>query len=167
MSSEPILAQDEEKQSFVYGLKLERNKYYIGYTERNDYSRIEEHFANGGSKWTMKFKPQDLLFFQPGTLEDENRITIEFMRKHGWWNVRGGEWCEVALWMPPAELELPRTYRDECQDCLWCCSNCMNSLDCQDYNQRTVCKRCGRNSHKENSCYAHRHINGRLLGRLV
>lgn len=38
----------------IYVLKCEKNKYYIGKTNRPLYNRICEHFSNYGSQWTKK-----------------------------------------------------------------------------------------------------------------
>jgi predicted GIY-YIG superfamily endonuclease len=75
----------------VYVLQLECNKYYIGYTERQRDERFLEHFQNNGSKWTKKYKPLDVLKIISGTLQDEDEITLQYMKKYGWWNVRGGK----------------------------------------------------------------------------
>ena len=40
---------------FVYVLKLEQDKYYVGITE--DENRINSHFNSTGSSWTKKYKP--------------------------------------------------------------------------------------------------------------
>ena len=41
---------------FIYVLKCQNNKYYVGKTENPDY-RLESHFSEGGSAWTKKYKP--------------------------------------------------------------------------------------------------------------
>jgi len=89
----------------VYVLKLEQGKYYVGHTERDVSLRINEHFATGGSAWTMKYKPVQVLFVkQCSSVSDEDTLTLETMKKYGWWNVRGGRWCQVNMQHPPPEL---------------------------------------------------------------
>lgn len=60
------------------------------YTERQDYDRLDEHINNNGAKWTKKFKPVNVLLFNPGTLEDENKITLDLMKKT--WMVERKRW---------------------------------------------------------------------------
>jgi hypothetical protein len=78
----------------IYILQLENNKYYVGWTARR----------NGGSEWTKKHKPVEVLKWINGTKQDEDRITLELMEELGWYNVRGGKWCKVIMTTPPKEL---------------------------------------------------------------
>jgi len=41
---------------FIYILKLEDNKYYIGKTDNPEF-RLDAHFNYAGSSWTKKYKP--------------------------------------------------------------------------------------------------------------
>ena len=88
----------------IYILLLEKEKWYIGYTERKDGERFQEHFTGEGSKWTQLYKPIQVIEWREGTLEDENKITLEYMQKYGWWNVRGGSYCQVEMTKPPNKL---------------------------------------------------------------
>ena len=45
---------------FIYILKLELNKYYIG-KSANPISRIEDHYVSNGSSWTNKYKPINII----------------------------------------------------------------------------------------------------------
>ena len=68
----------------VYVLKLEQDKYYVGWSGRDDLSRIEEHFAGKGSSWTKRYKPVRLIHILPyGTQFDENVVTIFLAFKKG------------------------------------------------------------------------------------
>ena len=49
---------------FIYALKLENNKYYIGKTNNPSF-RIESHFNTEGSFWTKKYKPIQVLELIP------------------------------------------------------------------------------------------------------
>lgn len=88
----------------IYILLLENDKFYVGYTEREDGERFKEHFTGNGSEWTKKYRPVQVLEWRKGSLEDENIVTIEYMKKYGWWNVRGGDWCSVDMSKPPKQL---------------------------------------------------------------
>ena len=84
----------------IYVLRLERGKFYVGMTRRN-IQRIWEHIDGEGAKWTKKYPPlegREVVFMKDGLHKiDEDRITIEQMREHGYHNVRGGQWCHIKL----------------------------------------------------------------------
>ena len=44
---------------YIYVLKLESNKYYVGKTDNPDF-RLNDHFTNNGSIWTKIYKPIQL-----------------------------------------------------------------------------------------------------------
>lgn len=82
---------------FIYALKLENNKYYIGKTSNPSF-RIESHFNSEGSAWTKKYKPIELIELIPNCDNyDEDKYTIKYMEKYGITNVRGGSFCEIRL----------------------------------------------------------------------
>lgn len=95
----------------IYVLFLEQNKWYVGFTEREIGIRIAEHFDSNGSEWTKKYKPIQLMHIQEGTPTDEDNLTLKYMLEYGWWNVRGGRWCQINMTMPPIEL-LPNLSTD-------------------------------------------------------
>ena len=84
----------------IYVLKLERGKYYVGMTRKN-IDRVLTHIDGRGAAWTKKYPPsgaKPILSFQEGLREsDEDRITLEIMKKYGVKNVRGGSWCKVRM----------------------------------------------------------------------
>jgi predicted GIY-YIG superfamily endonuclease len=82
---------------YIYVLKLENNKYYIGKTKNMSF-RLESHFNAEGSFWTKKYKPIELLEIFPNCDNyDEDKYTIKYMEKYGITNVRGGSFCEIRL----------------------------------------------------------------------
>jgi hypothetical protein len=84
---------------FIYVLKLEEGKYYIGKTD-NPQFRLENHFnCNGsGSAWTQKYKPLKILKVIPNCNHyDEDKYTRQYMDKYGIANVRGGSFVKVNL----------------------------------------------------------------------
>jgi hypothetical protein len=102
-----------ESKGNVYALKLEGGKYYIGWTARENGERFIEHWNGSGSLWTKKYPPLSfpnaVLYFFPGTTEDEDELTLNYMRIYGWWNVRGGRFIETEMRYPPPELiKLPK-----------------------------------------------------------
>jgi hypothetical protein len=38
-----------------------------------------------------------VLEVHPGGIEEENVMTLRMMDHYGWWNVRGGSWCQVDI----------------------------------------------------------------------
>lgn len=89
----------------IYVLSLTDNRYYVGYSEKSDDTRIKQHFCGGGAEWTKKFPPIDVIHIQDGTTEDENSKTLELMSIYGYNNVRGGKWTTTNEYKsPPKEL---------------------------------------------------------------
>jgi hypothetical protein len=121
----------------IYVLLLEKNKIYVGYSARPIGERFLEHFHHCGSKWTQLYRPLQVLQVQEGGEEEENELTLEMMETFGWWNVRGGKWCQVEMNSCPAalmerqRLELPVSL-----------------------NQKSKCTRCGRTTHTSPHCDA-------------
>jgi cellular nucleic acid-binding protein len=82
---------------FIYTLKLEQGKYYIGKTN-NPQFRLESHFDSNGSAWTKKYKPIKVLELKPNCDDyDEDKVTRQYMDKYGIDNVRGGSFVSVKL----------------------------------------------------------------------
>ena len=82
---------------YIYILKLEHNKYYIGKTD-NPNIRLEKHFNLSGSAWTKKYKPIELIQLIPNCdVYDEDKYTIKYMDEYGINNVRGGSFCQIKL----------------------------------------------------------------------
>jgi hypothetical protein len=82
---------------FIYTLKLEQGKYYIGKTN-NPKFRLNNHFNSNGSEWTKKFKPIRLLSLKSNCDDyDEDKITKQCMDKYGINNVRGGSFVSIKL----------------------------------------------------------------------
>jgi hypothetical protein len=82
---------------FIYILRLEQDKYYIGKT-KNPTFRVEQHFASSGSMWTKKYKPLNVFEIIADCDDyDEDKYTIKYMETYGINNVRGGSFCEIKL----------------------------------------------------------------------
>ena len=81
----------------IYVLELEQGKYYVGKTNHT-FQRFNQHVTGDGAEWTKKYKVKDLFAFHKNRTDaDENRITIQMMKKYGVKNVRGGSWCQLKL----------------------------------------------------------------------
>ena len=82
---------------FIYVLKQQNNKYYVGKTV-NPKFRLDTHFKTGGCAWTKKYKPTQIIgLFPDCDTFDEDKYTIKYMKKYGIENVRGGSFCQVSL----------------------------------------------------------------------
>ena len=82
---------------YIYAIKLEKGKYYIGKTN-NPQFRLQTHFDSNGSKWTKMYKPLKVVELKPNCDDyDENKITMQYMDKYGINNVRGGSYVSVKL----------------------------------------------------------------------
>lgn len=85
---------------YVYVLKCEEDKYYVGYSKQI-HIRISQHLRGKGSIWTKKYRPLEIIDIAEGNLEDEEATTYVMMLRHGWKNVRGSYWTSIKLKEPP------------------------------------------------------------------
>lgn len=82
---------------YIYVIKLDKGKYYIGKTS-NPQFRLQSHFDSNGSSWTKKYKPLKVIEIKPTSDDyDEDKITMQYMDKYGINNVRGGLFVSVKL----------------------------------------------------------------------
>jgi hypothetical protein len=125
---------------YIYVLKLENNKYYVGKTSNPSF-RMESHFNENGSAWTRKYKPIKLEALIPDCDDyDEDKYTKKYMDKYGINNVRGGSFVTIEL--------------DE---------NTIAHLTNMSNGTNDKCFRCGRSGHFASSCYARTNINGSYI----
>jgi predicted GIY-YIG superfamily endonuclease len=70
----------DNKQKYIYVLKLLNNKFYVGRTS-NIHKKIHQHNTSNGSAYTKIYKPIDIVEIIIETNEDdENKKTIEMMK---------------------------------------------------------------------------------------
>jgi len=82
---------------YIYIIKLENNKYYVGKTLYPDF-RINDHFNSTGSAWTRKYKPIEIVQLIDNCDDyDEDKYVIKYMEEYGINNVRGGSFNQVKL----------------------------------------------------------------------
>ena len=85
------------KMIYIYAIKLEKGKYYIGKTCSPQF-RLQSHFDSNGSSWTKKYKPLKVIEIKPNCDDyDEDKVTRQYMDKYGINNVRGGSFVSVKL----------------------------------------------------------------------
>jgi predicted GIY-YIG superfamily endonuclease len=79
----------------VYILRLEQNKYYIGFTNCFE-GRIFQHMLGFGVDWTRKYKIIDVIeVYTNVSMKEESFHTRRYMNLYGKRNVRGSAWCNV------------------------------------------------------------------------
>lgn len=88
--------------SGVYVLRLEGGKFYVGESE-DIYERVNNH----SSAWTKEHRPIEIEEVFPAK-EDlkqlEKEVTLMYMRRKGWRNVRGYAWTKRGMDRPPVPL---------------------------------------------------------------
>jgi len=87
-----IEAEISDTRGTVYALKLQQDKYYIGFSQNFD-KRIQAHQSGNGAVWTKKYPMIEVLeYFEDVPFDMENEITQKYMSQYGWRNVRGGNY---------------------------------------------------------------------------
>lgn len=84
---------------WLYILKLENGKWYVGITSKQPEERFQEHkLGKRAAYWTMKHKPVEIELVEDlGIVTKihaeayENKITRTLMKERGLNNVRGGD----------------------------------------------------------------------------
>ena len=91
----------QDVEYFLFILKLEGDRYYVGYSSKPDV-RIKRYFAGKGSDWTALYKPVEVLTTRTlGEVCESDAAaktadaTVAMMRLFGWCNVRGAAWKSV------------------------------------------------------------------------
>tara|TARA_B110000208_G_scaffold107557_1_gene133427 strand:- start:1579 stop:2052 length:474 start_codon:yes stop_codon:yes gene_type:complete len=104
---------------YIYILLLEQKKYYIGKTY-NPNVRINNHFNNIGAEWTRLYKPlARVKLIEDCDDEDEDKYTIQYMKKYGIENVRGGTFCRINLCKEEKYVldRMIKSSNNECYNC--------------------------------------------------
>ena len=82
---------------YIYVLELAKGNFYVGKTQDPQF-RLETHFQAKGSAFTQRHHPIRIQALIPNQQDhDEQRITQEYMSRHGIQKVRGGPWTQILL----------------------------------------------------------------------
>lgn len=145
---------------YIYVLKLQYNKYYVGKTS-NPQFRIDSHFNNDGSEWTKKYKAVSVVELISNCDDyDEDKYTMIYMDKYGVDNVRGGSYTSVSL--DQNTLSHIEKIRKSTQDkCFKCGKSGHFANTCYvtkkasstDTKKKKICGICGKSGHYEVNCY--------------
>ena len=93
----------------VYVLKCEDDKWYVGCSVDVG-RRINEHSTGHGSLWTKRHLPEEIVNVIPcdedyeRMTELEDHLTLRYMERESWRDVRGGVWWHPAQSAPPEPL---------------------------------------------------------------
>ena len=148
---------------YIYILKLQNNKFYIGKTNNPEF-RLTEHFNKIGSIWTTKYKPIKIEKLFKGDDYDEDKYTQMYMDKYGIENVRGGSFTSVKL--TDGEKNLLLKKKNSAQNTCFKCGaygHFANDCDYESEDDSDTCFRCGRHGHFVIECYAKYDIDGNYL----
>ena len=147
------------KMSIIYVLELKSGKFYVGKTS-NIERRIQEHSSGRGSAWTRKYKLIRILYTTKKHNEDYH--VIKMMHERGIENVRGGSFSTMAL--TPSDVDMAnRMIYTQYDLCYNCGKSGHYTLNCN----KTYCRRCGRNNHSIEKCYAKTTVDGKYLDELT
>ena len=85
----------------IYILKLKDNNWYVGKTVNLD-KEIKRIVKGNGPAWTQMHEMETVVKLIEGG--DLKQITLSYMKKYGWQNVRGYAWSQRNMKNPPKEL---------------------------------------------------------------
>eukprot|EP00871_Galdieria_phlegrea_P005596 jgi/Galph1/6037/GphlegSOOS_G4684.1 len=169
------MSNSNPRKKYVYILRLENNKWYIG-SSSNLEERLHQHCTGQGSSWTATYQPLELFdcVLQRDGWHEEN-LTKEYMIRYGIENVRGGPYtsCTFTEEEKEAIQRCLDSYEQRCYICgssshfaYGCRLNSINGSeeDIGISSADDICSRCGREGHYCSECYATTHKNGQSLG---
>lgn len=127
------LPPEEPKKNYIYVLKLENNKYYVGKSDQL-LERLTNHKKGIASAWTSKYKFISIVeeIEQTGDFDEDNYVK-KYMMEYGIDNVRGGSYSQLELSQQTKEF-LEREFCTATDTCFKCHSgghyinNCPNNV---------------------------------------
>lgn len=144
---------------YIYVLKLQQNKYYVGKTTNAQF-RLDCHFNGNGSEWTKKYRPLEVLKLIPNCDDyDEDKYTRIYMDKYGIENVRGGSYTSIKL-DKLTMSQLIKMSNSTNNKCFNCGKSGHFVKDCEIINSDTsevvwCCEYCDKEFEEEKQCMYH------------
>jgi len=144
-----------KKRMYIYVLRLESDKYYIGTTD-NPSSNL--YFNANESVWICKYKPIEVIETVPNCdYLDEDKMTIHYMKEKGIDNVRGGSFRKPKL--SHANIitikQMISSSEGKCHVC--------GKIDHRADRCPIVCFRCHREGHYIDECSSRTYGDGGLI----
>jgi predicted GIY-YIG superfamily endonuclease len=168
LKNRPAAPPRAAKPRYVYTLRLEDSKWYIGQSDDPE-RRFLQHLEQPDCEWVKKYMPLELVnSYAASSGHQELATTLEYMEKYGIDAVRGGPYTALEL-SSSTRSAIETLLRAGSLRCYRCgkkghfVKSCtVPSPTSQEYKQ-PACYRCGRSGHKRPSCFARRHTNGQFL----
>lgn len=141
--------ENDQKKEWLYVLKCENEKWYIGKSSRL-IQRLEDHVNKIGAVWTTKYRPIKLMEIR--TLQGEfheDLVVKEYMKKYGMENVRGGTYSSIYLYdyqKKSIEMEM----KHASNSCFKCGKQGHMAKECTENIIR--CFKCDEIGHMANTC---------------
>jgi predicted GIY-YIG superfamily endonuclease len=151
----------------IYVLRLASDKWYVG-KSHDVMARVEAHKAGAGSAWTAKYPPLEIEEITPGDDFDEDKITKKYMAKYGIDNVRGGSYVTIEL-TTVQKIHLQHEINMAEDRCALCgetghfVKECSKNVITASNSGLIQCTRCGRNTHRIDTCYARTTYQGHII----
>ncbi len=83
---------------YVYALKLQGNRFYVGKTKAPHRRIVEEHIKGKSNAWVKTYPPVEVVeLFSESNKFDELFLTLKYMDKYGLENVRGAAFVSFVL----------------------------------------------------------------------
>lgn len=134
-----------DKQIYLYVLRCENDKYYIGRTKDLN-TRINNHMLGLGCYWTKLHKPLYVVDkYRTTNVFAENDLTLRYMKDYGAENVRGGLF--VGKYLSYKEKKMINMILDGKYSKI--SHEMKNKLLWSGYDK---CHRCGRSTHFVRDC---------------
>jgi len=146
---------------YIYILKCEDDKYYVGKTCKIS-ERIEDHLFGEGSSWTKRYKPITVEDIKINCDKyDEDKFVLIYMEKYGIDNVRGGTYSSIEL--SEIQKEYIQKQITAANDlCFKCGKGGHFFKECPTI-KSYECYRCGRKGHFADKCFAKKHLKGYFI----
>ena len=156
----PSTPSTSSSQLFIYVLKLQDDKYYVGKVVGEITQRMEEHMAGKASSWTQQHVPIEVMEIKTGDDYDEDKYVLKYMQKYGIDNVRGGSFNQLTLPFDQ-HVQAWKSIQNACGNCTVCGQNSHTNETCTS----PICYRCGQDGHLFDKCTAQSHtMGGRVDG---